>query len=303
MRAATSLRSAYYAEGNTAVGWSALTNNYDGSYNVAVGHEAIYSGSGGANVAVGFQAMRNSTSAANTVIGYRAARDATGGAHVAVGDRAGLQWTTGNYNIAIGNQGASGDSYTTRIGASQTRAFIAGVRGVTTGIADAVPVLVDSAGQLGTISSSRRFKEDIRDMGDATERLLDLRAVLFRYKGREGPDEYGLIAEEVAEIFPELVVYDDEGLPETVKYHLLAPMLLNELQRTTDRLEDVGAGPRRAGSAQARAEGAARAARGPGSTGRRLGHRHPLGALARRPEAERSRPRTRARGAPRRAAG
>jgi hypothetical protein len=114
---------------------------------------------------------------------------------------------------------------------------VAGVREVTTDVADAVNVMIDSNGQLGTISSSRRFKEDIRDMGDATERLMDLRAVLFRYKGREGPDEYGLIAEEVAEVFPELVVYDDQGRPETVKYHLLSTMLLNELQKERERNE------------------------------------------------------------------
>ena len=115
------------------------------------------------------------------------------------------------------------------------RTFVAGIRGVTTDVADAIPVLVDSAGQLGTISSSRRYKKDIADMGDRTDRLLDLRPVLFRYKSRtadeNGPLEYGLIAEEVADVFPDLVVYDEEGQPETVKYHLLSSMLLNELQK------------------------------------------------------------------------
>ena len=95
--------------------------------------------------------------------------------------------------------------------------------------------MVDSAGQLGTISSSRRFKEEIADMGELTERLLALRPVTFRYKPEvqqgERPLEYGLIAEEVAEVFPDLVVYDEEGQPFTVKYHLLSSMLLNELQR------------------------------------------------------------------------
>jgi hypothetical protein len=129
------------------------------------------------------------------------------------------------------------ESATIRMGTSGThaRAFLAGIRGVTTGVADAIPVLIDSAGQLGTVSSSRRFKEEIRDMGEATERLLQLRPVLFRYKPEvqsgARPLEYGLIAEEVAEIFPELVVHDEEGKPFTVKYHLLSSMLLNELQR------------------------------------------------------------------------
>ena len=107
---------------------------------------------------------------------------------------------------------------------------------MTTGVANAIPVLVDSLGQLGTISSSRRFKEDIEDMGEATEKLLELRPVVFRYKqhketyGDGVPLEYGLIAEEVDEVFPDLVIYDEEGRPETVKYHLLSSMLLNELQ-------------------------------------------------------------------------
>ena len=104
--------------------------------------------------------------------------------------------------------------------------------------ADAIPVLIDSTGQLGTVSSSRSVKKDIRDMGDATARLLDLRPVTFRYKqeqtlpsGGEVPPEYGLIAEEVAEVFPDLVVYDEKGQPFTVKYHEMAPMLLNEMKK------------------------------------------------------------------------
>ena len=101
----------------------------------------------------------------------------------------------------------------------------------------AVTVMIDSAGQLGTVSSALRFKQDVADMGESTGKLLDLRPVLFRYKqhieerGDSAPTEYGLIAEEVAEVFPDLVVYDEEGEPFTVKYHLLSSMLLNELQK------------------------------------------------------------------------
>ena len=160
------------------------------------------------------------------------------GLHAAIGAAAGIYHTTGNNNIAIGSYGAAGDTATTRIGAAQTRTFIAGIRNITTGVANAIPVLIDSAGQLGTTFSSRRFKKDIRDMGDATARLLELRPVLFRYKqeqtlpgGQELPPEYGLIAEEVAEILPDLVVYDDAGEPLTVKYHILSTMLLNELKK------------------------------------------------------------------------
>ncbi len=119
-----------------------------------------------------------------------------------------------------------------------------------TGVGNAVAVLIDSNGQLGTINSSRRFKEEIRDMGDATERLLELRPVTFRYKPEvqsgERPVEYGLIAEEVAEVFPDLVIYDEEGLPFTVKYHLLSSMLLNELKKLRERCETRSAEQERA---------------------------------------------------------
>ena len=136
----------------------------------------------------------------------------------------------------------AGEAHTLRIGYGtgtatfeQTRAFISGIRGTTTGNAGAVAVLIDSNGQLGTVSSSRRYKEDIADMAEVSHRLLELRPVTFRFKKAfadgEKPIQFGLIAEEVAEVFPELVVYNDEGQPETVKYHLLSTMLLNELQR------------------------------------------------------------------------
>ena len=148
---------------------------------------------------------------------------------------AGNNLTTGDSNIAIGNRGVAGESNTIRIGAADahTRAFVAGIFGVT--VAGGSMLFVNSDGQLGTVSSSRRVKEDIRDMGGTTSRLLELRPVIFRYKQEvqsgERPLEYGLIAEEVAEIFPELVVYDEEGQPFTVKYHVLSSMLLNELQK------------------------------------------------------------------------
>jgi hypothetical protein len=99
----------------------------------------------------------------------------------------------------------------------------------------AVAVLIDANGQLGTINSSRRFKEDIQPMGSVSERLFALRPVTFKYKQpyEDGakPVQYGLVAEEVAEVFPELVVYGKDGKPETVAYHVLATLLLNELQK------------------------------------------------------------------------
>jgi len=228
---------------NTASGQRALYHNTTGTYNTASGHMSLYyNTTGSRNTASGFAAQhRNTTGLHNTASGYRAlVNNTTGARNTALGSNAGSNLTTGNDNIAIGNSGVAGEGATIRIGTAgtHTRAFTAGIRGVTTVNANAIPVLVDSAGQLGTVSSSRRFKKDIADMGDATERLLELRPVVFRYKqeqelpdGGEVPLEYGLIAEEVAEIFPELVVYGEEGQPFTVKYHLLSSMLLNEMKK------------------------------------------------------------------------
>ena len=147
----------------------------------------------------------------------------------------------------IGHRGFASEGNTTRIGdaAFQTRAFIAGVQGVTTDVNDAVTVVIDSSGQLGTISSSRRYKEDISDMGAASTRLLQLRPVTFRYTqpygNGEQPIDYGLIAEQVAEVFPELVVFDENNRPETVKYRLLSSLLLNELQKQHSELSGQAA--------------------------------------------------------------
>ncbi len=103
---------------------------------------------------------------------------------------------------------------------------------MTTGSANAVPVLIDSAGQLGTVSSSRRVKDDIADMGAASSGLMNLRPVTFHYKSDRNPSgrtlQYGLIAEEVAEVYPGLVAHSADGQIETVMYQFLPPMLLNE---------------------------------------------------------------------------
>ncbi len=222
---------------NTASGVRALTSNTTGSNNTASGYRALlFNTTGGGNTASGYRALySNTTGIRNTASGYRALYyNTTGSLNIAIGNRAGSNLTTGNFNIAIGNSGVAGEAYTIRIGGYQTRTFVAGIHGGNVG-ATGVSVLINPAGRLGTVSSSRRFKEEIRDMGDTTSRLLGLRPVIFRYKPEvqsgERPIEYGLIAEEVAEVFPELVVYDEEGRPETVKYHLLSSMLLNELKK------------------------------------------------------------------------
>ncbi|MFN0204802.1 MAG: tail fiber domain-containing protein [Planctomycetota bacterium] len=235
---------------NTATGAFALLANTTGNSNTVLGNSALGSNStGNANTAIGSAALGfNITGASNTAIGTSALFFSTGTGNIAVGFQAGLNLTTGGNNISIGNLGVAAESSTIRIGASgnQTRAFVAGIRGVTTVNADAIPVLIDSAGQLGTVSSSRRFKEDIRDMGSSTDRLLDLRPVLFKYKqdqtmpdGSPVPPEYGLIAEEVAQIFPDLVVYDEKGVPFTVKYHILSSMLINEVKKMKAEHEQV----------------------------------------------------------------
>jgi Chaperone of endosialidase len=136
-----------------------------------------------------------------------------------------------------------GDNATTRIGSGQSRAFIAGIRGATTGVANAVNVVIDSNGQLGTVNSSRRFKQDIQDMGDASANLMRLRPITYRYQqpyaDGSKPADYGLIAEEVAEVYPDLVVKGADGQVETVQYQKLTPMLLNEVQRQHAVIQDL----------------------------------------------------------------
>ena len=168
----------------------------------------------------------------------------TGNNNAAFGNYAGGNLTTGNGNIDIGSFGVAGEDHTIRIGggvSAQTKTFIVGIRGVTTGVNNAIAVVIDSNGQLGTVSSSRRYKEDIADMGDASARLLALRPVTFRYRkpysNGEKPVQFGLIAEEVAETFPELAVFNEQGQPETVKYQDLAPLLLNEVQNEHRRAD------------------------------------------------------------------
>jgi hypothetical protein len=148
---------------NTAVGVNALFSNTTGTLNTATGHSALFSNTtGDGNTAVGQSALfDNTTSDSNTAVGFLALANNTGAFNTGLGGAAGFNLTTGINNIDIGNAGVAGESVTIRIGSSQTRAFIAGIRGVTTGNNDAVNVVIDSDGQLGTMSSSRRFKKEI----------------------------------------------------------------------------------------------------------------------------------------------
>ncbi len=214
--------------GNTAVGWTALSGNVAGSNNTVVGSGASILSSGSGNTAVGRGALNNNTS---------------GSSNIAIGDSAGTSLSTGNFNIVVGNAGVNGEAQTIRIGTNgdQTRAFIAGVRGVTTGIGNGIAVLIDSNGQLGTVSSSRDAKDDIADMQDASAGLMRLRPVVFHYRDDHTPAgprlQYGLIAEEVEGVYPGLVAQDSKGKTETVMYQYLGPMLLNEYQKQQRTIE------------------------------------------------------------------
>jgi hypothetical protein len=223
---------------NTAAGSSAMETNTTGSNNAAFGASALAANvSGGSNTAIGDQALLFSTGNANTALGAAALGEVTTGLfNIGVGASAGAGLETGSHNIYIkANAAAPDESFTLRIGFGTSRAFVAGIRGVTTGLNDAVPVVVDSLGQLGTISSSRRTKDRIEDLGATSRAIFDLRPVRFTYKqpfaDGSRPVQYGLIAEEVESVLPALVAYGADGTPETVKYHLLPTLLLAEVQR------------------------------------------------------------------------
>jgi endosialidase-like protein len=230
---------------NTAVGSSALADNFMGSYNTAVGQAALrFNDSGNFNTGVGLTALAlNTAGGQNTGIGYGALVSTTGSTNIALGYGAGTNLSTGSNNICIGNAGVVGESNTLRIGSGvQTATFVAGISGQTS--PGGVPVGVNSAGKLGTTASSRRFKEGIRDIGAESDGLMRLRPVVFRYKRDLDPTglvQYGLIAEEVAEVYPDLVAYGKDGQPEAVRYHLINPLLLNEVQKQHRMIEELGA--------------------------------------------------------------
>jgi hypothetical protein len=232
---------------NTAVGQGTLFSNNDGTDNTALGtHSLFVNTSGFNNTAVGVIALHiNSTGSSNTAIGTEALDAITSGnENIALGHAAGTRLQTGDNNIYIGSAVAPGptlnESNTIRIGGLHTRTFIAGISGVSTGL-PGTAVVVDANGQLGTISSSRRFKDDIQDMGEASSELMKLRPVTFRYKQAQEdgshPLQYGLVAEEVAEVNPGLVQFDKDGQPQTVLYHVLPSLLLNEAQKQHQQIE------------------------------------------------------------------
>ena len=237
-------------DSNTASGRDALFSNTDGRFNTASGGGALRDNSTGVrNTAVGVEALlSNSTGSANIAVGMDALRNkTTGNGNIAIGDRAGIDLQAGGSNIYIGNTGGTFESNTIRIGnclggifgCAHSSFFVAGV--ANTAVAG-VQVLISDSGQLGVLASSRRFKDEVRDMGEASAGLRRLRPVSFYYKQAQqgGPRQlqYGLIAEEVAAVYPELVEYSQTGEPFTVRYHLLGAMLLNEVQKQDRQTEE-----------------------------------------------------------------
>ena len=207
-----------------------------GSNNVGVGAGALFFSNADQNVAVGSQSMGNTISANgnNTAIGFNTFPSVSGSFNIAIGSGAGVNstLTSSDNNIYIANSGAN-ESGIIRIGTfgTQTECFIQGIHGVTTGLA-AIGVLVDGNGQLGTISSTRRVKHDIQDMDADSAHIHNLRPVTFVYNGDASETrQYGLIAEEVDQVFPAIVVKDADGNPYTVQYQVLPVLLLNEVQK------------------------------------------------------------------------
>jgi hypothetical protein len=228
---------------NTATGFNALLNNNSGSYNTSDGVDSLeFNTTGTGNTAVGVQALfSNTTGRNNTAEGNSALiKNTTGGNNIALGLSAGANLTTGSNNIDIGNAGVAAEAGKIRIGTvgKQTAAFIAGIHGVPiTG----TTVVVSASGQLGVAPSSERFKEAIKPMDKASEAILCLKPVTFRYKEELDPDhvpQFGLIAEEVEKVNPDLVVRDDEGKVYTVRYEAVNAMLLNEFLKEHQKVAE-----------------------------------------------------------------
>ncbi len=234
-----------------------------GQFNIFIGPESGYfSGGGENNIAIGYQTGISVNSFGNVMIGSQDGGGLTSGnyntfignnagpftgtgsgnTYIGNGAGGGVRSGTETNNILINNPGLSYDTNTIRIGdpGVQTSAYIAGIFGATV-LNNGLAVYVDGNGQLGTVVSSQRFKENIRNMGESTDALMKLRPVTFLYKPEYANGErtlqYGLIAEEVAKVYPELVAYDNDGQPYSVRYQYLSTMLLNEVQKQYRRAE------------------------------------------------------------------
>jgi trimeric autotransporter adhesin len=231
---------------NTASGSQALTSNKTGDNNTATGSVALAGNTTGFdNTATGEDALRLNTTGTNNVAnGYQSLpNNRSGSSNIAVGSQAGQNLTTGSNNIYIGSAAVSSDEHAKiRIGTigTQRATFIAGISGAT--VPTGVAVIVDVNGHLGTTTSSARFKEAIKPMDKASEAILALKPVTFRYKhdlDPKGIAQFGLVAEEVEKVHPDLVVRDDEGKPYTVRYDAVNAMLLNEFLKEHAKVESL----------------------------------------------------------------
>jgi trimeric autotransporter adhesin len=243
---------------NTASGYGALLNNLDGGENTASGGEALWHyTTGSSNTASGFEALfdnmagHNNTASGtfalsanmagnnNTASGFGALGSTTGSNNIGVGSDAGLNIATGSNNIDIGNAGVAGESNGIRIGTTgkQLKTFIAGINNSTV---TGATVMISSGGRLGVAPSAARFKRNILPMDENSSALMQLRPVTFIYKSDpSNTRQYGLVAEQVRKIYPELVTYDDKGKLQSVRYEQLIPMLLNELQKQATETREL----------------------------------------------------------------
>jgi hypothetical protein len=231
------------AGGNTAVGANALRLNTTGFQNTAMGDNALQSNTDATfNTAIGASALTLNTSDGNTACGNVALFNNTGSNNTALGNGAGTNLTTGTNNIDIGYivGGVAGESNTIRIGNSDiSSTYISGISG--TNSPGGVAVFCNSDGKLGVISSSARFKEAIKPMGSASEAILALKPVSFRYKKEidaQSIPQFGLVAEDVEKVNPDLIIRDREGKPQTVRYEQVNAMLLNEFLKAHHKMEE-----------------------------------------------------------------
>jgi hypothetical protein len=227
---------------NTASGYQALFQNTSGTYNTAHGIFALSNNTtGNNNTASGRGALGfNTTGSNNTASGYDAlVLNTTGSNNIAEGYQAGYNLTTGSNNIDIGNVGVAGESNTIRIGTKGTQkaTVIGGIYGTPV---NGAAVVVSLTGRLGVTVSSERYKTAISPMGANSSKLQQLRPVTFHLKtDPRGALQYGLIAEEVAKVYPELVIRNEKGRIDGVRYDELAPMLLNEVQQQAAEITDL----------------------------------------------------------------
>ena len=229
---------------NTANGFIALFANTTGANNTATGSVALQGNTtGGNNTANGTNALLNNTTGSNnTAFGFNALLTNNGSSNVGLGVNAGKNLTTGSNNIDIGANvlGVAGEANTIRIGKSgiQTKTVVAGIHGVAV---TGSTVVVNANGQLGVAPSSQRFKAEIKPMGKASEGILALKPVTFRYKKDIDPDsipQFGLVAEEVAKVNPNLVTRDAKGDVYTVRYEAVNAMLLSEFLKEHRKNEE-----------------------------------------------------------------